>query len=675
MTRSPTELLDDPRQPFLISGLRTPKQVFRALRNYLAGQFVGATRDEALLDEVLKCLFCKLYLETVDSNSGLQVDDEFGKAQFYRGVFQAVRRDFPEIYGPEEELLLDPRTLDYVLQNLDFSTFDSAETDPIGDAFEIFVGAESRGRSGQFFTPRNATDLLVEAVDPQPGEKVIDPACGSGTFLASVARHYRLNGHSVDAIKKASSKFFGIEKDDYLARLARLHISLLTRGHPNVVCGDSLALSNGQKDLKDLIPIQEEYDIVLTNPPFGVKIVAAAPDVLKTFDLARRWRKNKANGEWQPTADVRNQVPPQVLFVERCLSLLRPGGRLGVVLPESVLSNKSYRYVIEYLRTNSRIEAVIGMPESLFKTSGKGGTHTKTCLVVAVKRKSSTYLRQSIFMAEARWCGKDSRAREIPKDDLPQIRKHLTCFRKRKKFQDSRLGFRVHQEKVADNVLCPRYYDPDLSHALQDLAKTHHLVTVGDLVGRGILAISTGDEVGKLAYGSGSIPFVRTSDLSNWEIKINPKQCINQELYDSLKGKQDIQPNDLLMVKDGTYLIGTCAIVTEYDQEIVYQSHLYKIRVLKQLHGLNPYLLLAVLTSRIVQRQIRAKQFTQDIIDSLGERITELVLPIPRASELRNRVSVMVEKVIRERIEARELARRAAVTVLGESYARSAARR
>ena len=268
-------------------------------------------------------------------------------------------------------------------------------------------------------------------------------------------------------------------------------------------------------------------------------------------------------------------------------------------------------------------------------------------------------------MAEARWCGKDSRAREIPKDDLPLIRQNLQCFLKRETFKDSRFGFVIQQNEVVENILCPRYYDPELNREIDALASTHHLVTVGDLVDRNVLSISTGDEVGKLAYGSGDIPFVRTSDLSNWEIKVNPKQCVDHELYESLKGKQDVQPQDLLMVKDGTYLIGTCAIVTEYDKEIVYQSHLYKIRVLETLHGLNPYLLLAVMTSRIVQRQIRAKQFTQDIIDSLGERIREVVLPIPRAAKLRDEVSEMVENAIRERIEARELSRRAAVAVLG----------
>ena len=652
-------------QPSLMLGERNPKQVFRALRDYLAGQFVGATRDDALLDEVMKCLFCKLYLDTYPAHGRPPTDDDFNKASFYRGVFTAVRRDFPEIYGPHEELLLDPRSLGYVFDSLAFPLLDGGEADVVGDAFEVFAGSESRQRSGQFFTPRNTTDLLVEAVDPKPGEKIIDPACGAGGFLASVVRRFRRSGHSTETIAESSQHLFGIEKDEYLARLSRLHVSLLTRGHPRVVCGDSLAFRSADENLERIIPFEAGYDVVLTNPPFGTKIVAATPDVLRTFTLGRRWRFDKADASWQPTATVRKRVPPQVLFVERCLSLLRPGGRLGLVLPESVLSNKSYRFVVEYIRTHSSITAVVGMPEALFKTSGKGGTHTKTCLLVADKLGPHGKPRASIFMAEARWCGKDSRAREIPNDDLPQIGDNLTNYQSGQDFASSRLGFVISERSVTDNVLCPRYYDPELKAEIETMANSHHLVTIGELVRRDALLISTGNEVGKLAYGTGNIPFVRTSDLSNWEIKANPKHCIGQEFYDSLKDKQDVRPNDVLMVKDGTYLIGTCAIVTEHDRKIVYQSHLYKIRVLKEHHGLNPHLLLAILTSNVVQRQVRAKQFTQDIIDSLGERIREIILPIPKAAARREKVSDMVAAAIRKRTEARELSGEAVSGVVG----------
>ena len=117
------------------------------------------------------------------------------------------------------------------------------------------------------------------------------------------------------------------------------------------------------------------------------------------------------------------------------------------------------------------------------------------------------------------------------------------------------------------------------------------------------------------------------------------------------------------MVKDGTYLIGTCAFITEYDVKIIYQSHLYKLRINDQ-SKLSPYLLLAILSSEPVQKQIKAKRFTQDIIDSLGKRIHELILPIPRSKYLRDKVSNTVKNAINDRIEARELSRQACLEVV-----------
>lgn len=105
------------------------------------------------------------------------------------------------------------------------------------------------------------------------------------------------------------------------------------------------------------------------------------------------------------------------------------------------------------------------------------------------------------------------------------------------------------------------------------------------------------------------------------------------------------------MVKDGTYLIGTCAIVTKADEEILYQSHLYKIRILSNQYGLNEYLLLALLTSSAVQKQIRSKQFTQDIIDSLGSRINEIILPIPKSAKEQNEITEIVKESVKKELK------------------------
>jgi type I restriction enzyme M protein len=646
-------------QPSLLSGFQTPKEIFRYLRNYLAGQFVGATRDETLLDEVLKCLFCKLYIETSKEDDLPLNKDSFEIAKAVRKIFAKVRADFPDIYSSDTEILLDPEAISVVIKQCDFSILE-AGTDPIGDAFEVFVSSESRGQVGQFFTPQVVTDFLVKALNPKPDETIIDPACGAGGFLASVVRNFKKQGCSVKELTTLTNKnIFGVDKDDYLSKLGKLHISLLTKGHPQIVCGDSLSLQNGKKSLKEYFP-ENGFDVLFANPPFGTRIVAANPETLRSFQVAKKWMIDKETNLLKPTGQVQLKVPPQVLFVERCLSLLKEGGRLGVVLPESMLSNKSYRHVVQYIINNSTIQSVIGMPESLFKTSGKGGTHTKTCLLIAEKGIKN---KSTVFMAEAKWCGHDSRARLIPHNDLPEIQENLVLFKKNKLKHTSRLGFVINAESISQNVLCPRYYDPELNNEINKLANTHEMVLFGDLVKQGVLTVSTGDELGKLAYGTGNIPFVRTSDISNWEIKADPKHGVDRKFYDSLRLKQNVQTHDLLMVKDGTYLIGTCALITENDKEIVYQSHLYKIRVNKNSINLNPFLLLAILTSPVVQKQVKAKQFTMDIIDSLGERINELILPIPKSKKHLEQITKLVESSVNKRLEARELAKEAQIKV------------
>lgn len=657
----PKKRAEDARQPLLIKEARNPKEVFRYLRNYLAGQFVGATRDDTLLDELLKCLFCKLYIETSEVRPIPGDADPVERARYVREIFGKVRSDYPDIYEPKTEILLDPDAIDVVMREADFSLID-AMSDPIGDAFEVFVGSESRGNHGQFFTPRVVTNFLVEAIDPRPGETLIDPACGAGGFLTAAAQHLLARGASVaEVAAHVERNLYGIDKDDYLTKLARLHISLTAKGHPNVFCADSIAMRNGTKFVESLLP-SDGFDIVLTNPPFGTRIVAAKPEVLRTFELARKWARDSDTGEFYATTQLQSQVPPQVLFVERCISLLKDGGRLGMVLPESLLSNKSYRHVVAYMLERLDIQAVIGMPESLFKTSGKGGTHTKTCLVVARKAKAKP--SSPVFMAEAKWCGHDSRARVVPLNDIPKIAANFDGFASKKKLERSTLGFCIPKKDIRENVLCPRYYDPQIDIELEALKETHSLVVFGDLVKAHALSVTTGVELGKLAYGTGDIPFIRTSDMSNWELKADPKHGVDRSYLETFQKKQDVRPGDILMVKDGTYLIGTCAIVTEADTEIIYQSHIYKIRVGKNSLGLDPYLLLAILSCPVVQRQIRAKQFTQDIIDSLGERIKELVLPIPKDAGNRQRISELVKSAVQSRITARELAKEARLAVV-----------
>lgn len=641
------------------------KVSYNRIRNFLAGRLVGATRDRALLHEVIKCLFCRAKLVSADGPDPLEGKDSIDIAEKYRAVFSKLRDELSFVFDKDEEMLMDPDSITFVdsqLSKIDFREFTG---DPLGDLYQSFIGTDLRISEGQFFTPHTAISFLVEALNPKPGELIMDPACGTGGFLGYSAQFLNKRGFPVSRI---ADSLYGIEKDQYLANLAQSRIAINTLEPAKIICGDSLSMSDLEGN-----PIPKSYmgmfDVVLTNPPFGSRIVSASTRTRADFELAFKWKLDKDNGNWVKTTELKKNTPPQVLFLERCLTLLKPGGRLGTVLPESLISSPTYRYVVQFLRKQAEITAVVGMPESLFKTSGKGGTHTKTCLLIAKKRarKDAHNADGEIYMAEAKWCGRDSRGNTIPNNDIPEI---ILRFKEKLRDNEDHLGYWTAPDAIENNILAPRYFNPELQRELDKLRNTHDLIRISDLVDKGVLEFATGDEVGKLAYGTGEIPFVRSSDISNWEIKIDPKHCISSEIYEQYKEKQDIKAGDILMVRDGTYLIGSCAYVSEYDEKIVYQSHLYKIRV-KDHKNLSPYLLLSLLSCEPVVKQIQAKRFTQDIIDSLGKRIFEVLLPIPRDEARRENIDEIVKKAVKDRIEARELARKAKRTVVEQESSAS----
>jgi len=179
-----------------------------------------------------------------------------------------------------------------------------------------------------------------------------------------------------------------------------------------------------------------------------------------------------------------------------------------------------------------------------------------------------------------------------------------------------------------------------------------------------VLTFGTGIEVGKMAYGTGPVPFIRTSDISNWELKADPKQSISEDLYELTKDKLDVRAGDIFVVRDGTYLVGTSCILTEQDAKITYCGGIYKIRV-KKPDVLDPYLLLALLNTPIVRRQMRAKQFTRDVIDTLGKRIFEVVIPIPKNPARCKEITRLTRETVETRATLRNQAKQIALKVEG----------
>ncbi len=227
-----------------------------------------------------------------------------------------------------------------------------------------------------------------------------------------------------------------------------------------------------------------------------------------------------------------------------------------------------------------------------------------------------------------------------------------------------RLGFLLQTSSLRENIFIPKYYNPEITSRLHSLAKTHNLICISDLVSKKHLSVDTGDEIGKMAYGTGDIPFVRTSDISNWEIITEPKQGVSEEIYGFYANKQDVQSGDIFFVRDGTYLIGQTCLLTEQDLPCLYQSHILKFRI-SESSPITNSLLLACLNAPIVKQQIRSKQFTADIIDTLGNRYKEIVLPIPKSTTLKNRIAKEVQSNITDRISFREKIRKIPLWVEG----------
>lgn len=624
------------------------KEVFKEIRNFLAGRFVGATKDDVLLHELIKMIFCN---KIIKQHGKLQEIAELSNE--YRNTFNEVKNKFPEIFDEKEQLLLDPVSMEYVHNKLSRIDVFNIERDPIGDAYEIFMGENIKGQSGQFFTPKNAADALVRLVNPKPTDKILDFACGAGGFLIATLNYFVNEGYPKKDILEAINNFHGIDKDSYLITLARIHVAILFDQSAKVAVADSLEWNN-----ETLSSFEDQYDFILSNPPYGARIKAGSYETLSKFNLGRKWKKVKE--DIIQTDTINESVPPQIIFMEQAINKVKVGGKIGLVVPESLISSKKYSYVVKFIEEYCEILSVIGMPENLFKTSGKGGTHTKTALIVLRKRDQIEQLSDNhFFLAEAKWCGNDSRGKRIDKDDIPTIIQNYKLFEANGDVPEySTLGFSMNWSDVENYILSPRYYNPAAFLAMEEMKETHDFVKIKDLIEAGELEFKTGDEVGKMAYGTGDIPFVRTSDISNWEIKTDPKQSISEEIYSMLKTSQDIQEGDILMVKDGTYLIGSVAIITKFDLKIVYQSHLYKIRLKPNRYNINPFYLLVALSSEFVQSQIKAKTFTLDIINSLGDRYKDLVLPIQKDREKVEQISKEAEEAIFARINAREISRK-----------------
>ena len=395
------------------------KAVFKTMRNFLAANAVGITRDEVFAQQLINLIFCKIYDERftkpddrVTFRAGVDEEPKDVRDRIV-ALFDLVKRQYSDVIEAADSVQLDAVSLTHVVGALQQYALTACERDAVGEAFETFVAA-LKGPQGQFFTPRNVVKMVVDMVDPQPDEKIIDPACGSGGFLVEAMRHvWRAvdeRGRALDwpareidseKQKVAIEKFRGIDKDAFLSKVAKSYMAILGDGRGGVFCENSLdQQKNWGRKTRNGVQMGS-FDVVITNPPFGKKLAIESEEILKTFDLGHEWKSKK--GSPFTKGGILDKQPPQILFIERCFDLLCDGGRMGIVLLESTFGMPKYRYVVDFINKRARILAIVTLPEDLFQPF----THAKTCVVLL--EKTSADKPYPTFMCDVKWCGHDSR--------------------------------------------------------------------------------------------------------------------------------------------------------------------------------------------------------------------------------------------------------------------------
>ena len=275
-----------------------------------------------------------------------------------------------------------------------------------------------KGDFGQYFTPRKIVEFILEVLEPQESDLILDPACGSGGFLLQALEFMRVKNATQSATDAehwrsfAEKKLFGIEINDEITRVAKMNMVLHDDGHSNIVGADALSNFNHLVALNARLK-PEAFDLVITNPPFGAQMLSSERPYLSGYELAH---SETANG----LTRLRKSQKTEILFIERIWQFLKPGGRMAVVLPDGILTNRSLQYVRDFIIDRFRLLAVISLPGTAFTHYGAG---VKASIIFAERRQPDGDPDRSelIFMAEAESVGYDTGGRDA-ENQLPEIR-------------------------------------------------------------------------------------------------------------------------------------------------------------------------------------------------------------------------------------------------------------
>lgn len=402
---------------------------------------------EAAFDEISKILFIKIRYERTNSGTQIFSKEEFLKQKkmydavkskespdYYQFLFNKTKEDFAKdhLFDENETIKIRENSFEQIVKELQVYNLSTTSDDVKGIAFEQFLGRTFRGELGQFFTPRTIVDFMVSVLDPQEGEYVCDPCCGSGGFLIRAFEYVRehienevevrkedvkkslftddysklpkkeqekIDQKVIDAFGKMNYELdinnpmgrlrslsfdciYGTDANPRMARTAKMNMIMHGDGHGGVHHHDGLLNVNGIWEGR--------FDVILTNPPFGARIdkelkITEADrftDIEKIKAYEKRYGKENYDNALKQVNDHIDQPIldlfqigkfsglTEVLFIERCLNLLKPGGRMGIVLPEGVLNNTNLQKVRDFVESKAKILLIVSIPQDVFMAAG-----------------------------------------------------------------------------------------------------------------------------------------------------------------------------------------------------------------------------------------------------------------------------------------------------------------
>ncbi|MHB8260332.1 MAG: N-6 DNA methylase [Bacteroidia bacterium] len=357
------------------------------------------------LEEFVKILFIKIFDENENLNQFTISAEEWNELKSGRTtlsiteristLFEQTKQAYKDIFDTDDRIRVSPIALGFTINKLQGISLLSSSQDAKGLAFQKFLSHHEKDGRGQFFTPEPVIDFCVEMMQPKPTEKIIDPACGSGGFLMSALKYLQKNNTDLNTKKIVSKNLFGLDINKSIARIAKMKLLLEANGKINILCTNSL---EDLDSLKLTLSHTDGFDLILANPPFGAKITNTS--TLSKFDLGYKW--SNYNNEYHKTKSVYPNQNAEILFIERCLQLLKEGGRMAIVLPNGNFENPSLEYLRYYIKLKAKILAIVNLPQETFIPFGTG---VKTSLLFLEKETPNKIRQYPIFFGRVRKLG------------------------------------------------------------------------------------------------------------------------------------------------------------------------------------------------------------------------------------------------------------------------------